>query len=252
MKNLLGVADYGMDVWYGGNYNLEQRLLALKECGFDGLEFLRGGDSADAMHNAVTFHKLGMDFASCRMADPEQAMKCACAFGKKYIWFPMRPTRDIPFGDYCRRANDFVKAARYYGLSAGLHNHLGNRVENQQELDDFMAAVPGAELVLDIAHLHAAGGDCVGTIRKYHDRIAAVHFKDVYYKDLSIGLDRWPERLRFCGLGCGNAGMDMEAIARALQDCKYSKWIHIEHDTHLQDPLIDLKNSADLLKSLFE
>ena len=26
MKNKLGVADYGMDVWFGGNFNLEQRL----------------------------------------------------------------------------------------------------------------------------------------------------------------------------------------------------------------------------------
>ncbi|MBO5724144.1 MAG: TIM barrel protein [Lentisphaeria bacterium] len=251
MKNLLGVADYGMDVWYGGAYNLEQRLDLLKSCGIDGIEWLKGADFAEAMQNAITFHKMGMDFASCSMSSMELTLKCTCAFGKKYVWFTHRATRDIPFDVYCRRANAFVEAANYYGLVPALHNHLGTRVENQQELDDFMKAVPGAALLLDIAHLHGAEGDCIETIRKYHDRIAAVHFKDVFYKDKSIGLDRWSERLRFCELGGGNAGMDMEAIANELQKYKYDKWVLIEQDTHLQDPAIDLKKSADLLKELF-
>ena len=29
-----GVADYGMNVWFGANYDLEDRLLKLKEIGF--------------------------------------------------------------------------------------------------------------------------------------------------------------------------------------------------------------------------
>ena len=33
MMNKIGVADYGMNVWYGGNLNLECRLCLLKECG---------------------------------------------------------------------------------------------------------------------------------------------------------------------------------------------------------------------------
>ena len=89
-------------------------------------------------------------------------------------------------------------------------------------------------------------------IRKYHDRLAAVHFKDIYYKDKSIGLDKWGQRLRFCELGGGNAGMDMEKIANELQKFNYDKWILIEHDTHLRAPEIDLKKSADLLKELFK
>ena len=38
MNNQFGVADYGLDVWFGGNLNLEQRLVMLKDCGFDGIE----------------------------------------------------------------------------------------------------------------------------------------------------------------------------------------------------------------------
>ena len=251
MNNQFGVADYGLDVWFGGNLNLEQRLVMLKDCGFDGIEFLKGVDMAEAVQNAALFHRLGMDFASCNMGAPELSMKCACAFGKEYVWITVPPHRTVSFETYCRQANAFVKAAAYYGLKAALHNHLGTRVESPQELDDFMAAVPGAYLLLDTAHLHAAGGDCVETIRKYHDRLAAIHFKDVFIKDETIELDRWPERLRFCELGGGNAGMDFQPIVRELQDHHYDKWVLIEHDTHLRDPEIDLKKSAAVLQELF-
>ena len=251
MNYQIGVADYGMDVWFGGNLNLAQRLELLKGCGIGGIEWLKGADMAEAVQNASLFHRMGMDFASCNMGSPELTMKCACAFGKKYVWITVPCLRDIAFDTYCRQANAFVEAAAYYGLKAALHNHLGTRVESQQELDDFMAAVPGAELLLDIAHLHAAGGDCVETVRKYHDRLAAVHFKDVFIKDESIGLDQWPARLRFCELNGGNCGLPLEAIVKALRDEHYDKWLLIEHDTHLRPPEIDLKKSADILKTLF-
>ena len=252
MINKLGVADYGMDVWYGGNLNLEQRLLLLKDCGIGGIEWLKGVDMAEAVQNAALFHRLGMDFASCSMSSPELTMKCACAFGKEYVWIMTPTRRNIPVETYCRQANAYVEAAAYYGLKAALHNHLGTRVESQQELDDFMAAVPGAALLLDTAHLHAAGGDCVETIRKYHDRLAAVHFKDYFIKDASVGLEDWPKRLRFCELNGGNAGMDFAPIIRELRDHSYDKWVLIEHDTHLREPEIDLKKSADILKELFQ
>jgi len=251
MDYQIGVADYGMDVWYGGNLNLEKRLSLLKNCGINGIEWLKGADMSEAVQNASLFHRMGMDFASCSMSSPELTMKCASAFGKKYVWIIIPARRTVPFETYCRQANAFVEAAAYYGLKAALHNHLGTRVESQQELDDFMAAVPGAELLLDIGHLHAAGGDCAETVRKYHDRLAAVHFKDVFIKDESIGLDRWSERLRFCELNGGNCGLPLGATVKALRDAHYDKWLLIEHDTHLRLPEIDLKKSSDILKDLF-
>ena len=45
MDYQIGVADYGMDVWYGGNLNLARRLELLKGCGIDGIEWLKGADS---------------------------------------------------------------------------------------------------------------------------------------------------------------------------------------------------------------
>ena len=84
------------------------------------------------------------------------------------MWIATPALRTVPFETYCRQANAFVEAAAYYGWKSALYNHLGIRVESPQDLDDFMAALPGATLLLDTAYIHAAGGDCVETIRKYH------------------------------------------------------------------------------------
>ena len=144
------------------------------------------------------------------------------------------------------------KAAERFGLKAALHNHLGSRIESQQELEDFLKAVPGASLLLDVGHLAGAFGDNVEIIRKYYDRIVSVHFKDIFIKDASLGLDRWTERLRFCELGAGNAGFDFAAAGEELKRHGYDKWVLIEHDTHLREPLTDLKVSADALKAIFK
>jgi len=45
--------------------------------------------------------------------------------------------------------------------------------------------------------------------------------------------------------------MDFAPIVRELRDHNYDKWVLIEHDTHLREPEIDLKKSADILKELF-
>jgi len=251
VKNQIGVADYGMDVWDGGLFNLEARLDVLKACGIGGIEWLRAADMAEAVQNACLFHRKGMDFASCKMSTPELTLKCASAFKKEYVWIDLACQRTVPMEKFLRRSNIMVKAAEYYGLKVALHNHLGSLIEGQDELDMFMKAAPGVYLLLDIGHLHAAGGDCVRTVEKYHDRLAAVHFKDIFYKDQSIGLDRWWERLRFCELNGGNADLPLEAIAKVLQAHHYDKWLLIEQDTHLQSPEIDLKKSADILKELF-
>ena len=40
----IGVADWGMYVWYGGRYDYEERVKSIKEIGFDGVEFAGYGD----------------------------------------------------------------------------------------------------------------------------------------------------------------------------------------------------------------
>ena len=249
-----GVADYGMNVWYGGNWDLRGRLEDLKGIGMDGIECLSCQDAADAVYKAAEFRRLGMDFATVECGSSRSYhMLLTAAFGKEYVWLaPGDMSRRTPFDVFCRRANAYVEGAAKLGIKAALHNHLGTRVQDQQEIFDFMNAVPGAYLLLDVGHVHGAGGNNTEIIEKFHDRIIAVHFKDVFIKDESKGLDDWGNRLRFCELGGGNSNFDLEGPCEALKKYRYDKWILVEHDTHLRDPLIDLKKSLDILKGIFK
>jgi len=241
----IGVADYGMNVWYGGLYDTEGRLEDLKRIGYDGLERLEAASPSDALLRAAMFKRLGMDFATCRGPSIEANIKWTAGLGKSYIW-AQSSAKD--FGVFCRQVNDLAKAAARYGVKVGLHNHLGSVVESQEQLESFMKACPDVGLIFDTGHLAAADGDCLGVVKKFHKRLVALHLKDWFVTDATIGLDKWYERGRFCELGAGNIGQDNAAVLKAAVAAGYDGWVHIEHDTHLRDPLADLAVSREYLR----
>ena len=248
-----GVADYGMNVWFGGNYDLADRLANLKAIGFNGIERLEATDAADAVARAAEFRKLGMDFATVRMTNAPQSMLYTAAFGKDYTWLlPGSSSRDVKLDVFVRRTKEFCKACAKFNITAAIHNHLGNTVESQDELDYLMREVPEVTLLLDIGHLAGANGNVLGTLEKYYDRIAAIHFKDIFFKDENAEV--WTSRLRFCELGGGNKPgfVDWQGTAEFLKAKGYDKWVLVEHDTHLQDPYADLKISIDALKAILD
>ncbi len=240
-----GVADYGMNVWYGGCFDLEKRLLELREIGYDGLERLSANSAADALQSAALFRKLGMDFGTCRGPDIQTSIQWTSGLGKHYVWTQVSGK---DFDTFCRQINIQAAACARWGIKVALHNHLGSLVETQAELESFLRKCPECLLILDTAHLAAAGGDCVEIVRKYADRLMVVHLKDWLVTDPDVGLEKWPQRGRFCALGAGNIDLDNVAVMRKLAATGYDGWIFIEQDTHLQDPLIDLKLSREYLK----
>lgn len=247
-----GVADHGVDVWDGGLYNMEKRLVDMKRIGFSGIERLEADNPFEAVAKAALYRKMGMQFTTCRSPKASTGLEIAAALGVTYVWFEVgQHDRKIDFNVYCRRCNAYSEAAMAYGLKAALHNHLGSRVENQDELDEFMKICPNAGLVLDIGHLQAAGGDPIRTVEKYAGRIVAMHFKDVQVFDETVGLERYGERLRFCGLGEGNINIDFKGIADSLKKIGYSDWVFVEHDHHTADPRTQLPHDLQLLKNIF-
>ena len=244
-----GVADYGMNVWYGGCYDTEERLQDLQAIGFNGTERLEAASAADALQKAALYHKMGMDFSTCRGPNVLANIEWTSALGKKYIWMtPGACDRQMDFDVYCRRANVLAKSCQRWGLTAAIHNHMHQRVENQQELEDFLKAVPDAGIVFDTGHLSMAGGDPVEIVRKYHQRIAVFHLKDVVLTGKTR--DDGSKDYRFCELGAGNNGFDNAKVLEAIVETGWDGWIHIEHDQNLRDPLVDLKISRDFMKSV--
>ncbi|MBT3286722.1 MAG: sugar phosphate isomerase/epimerase [Victivallales bacterium] len=240
-----GVADYGMNQWDGGCFDLEQRLLDLRSIGYEGLERLGAASGEEAMANAAVFHRLGMDFGTVRGPEIHHNIQWTCALGKSYIWTQVLGK---DFDRFCRQVNRQVGMAAKWGVKVGLHNHLGSLVESQQELEAFLANCPGAGLILDTAHLAAADGDCHEIVAKYADRLVAVHLKDWLVTNPEIGLERWPQRGRFCELGAGNIGLDNATILQKIVVSGYDGWVFVEHDTHLRDPLLDLAVSREYIR----
>jgi sugar phosphate isomerase/epimerase len=245
MEMKVGVADYGMNVYEGGCYSLRDRLEKLKAIGYEGLERLEASNASQALQKASIFHTLGMDFATVRTSDTETAMQWTIAFGKQYVWLP---SVSSDFDRFCRQSRIFTACAAQYGLKAVLHNHLGTVVESQEQLDEFMTACPECGLLLDTAHLAAAGGDPLKTIRTYPERIVSMHLKDWITLNPQTDLSKWTERGRFCELGAGNIGLDNAKIIRELRAIGYDGWLLVEQDTHLRDPYEDLAVSRDFLR----
>lgn len=73
------------------------------------------------------------------------------------------------------------EAFRAEGIRALLHNHVGGVFETESEVDAVMAAIPSDLLGLgpDTGHLMWAGADPAAVIRKYADRMGAIHLKDM-------------------------------------------------------------------------
>lgn len=240
-----GIADYGMNVWDGGCFDLEARLAGLKQIGYEGIERIEAASGDHAIQQAVLFRRMGMDFGTCRGPQPELSVKWTAGLGKDYVW-TMVNGKDLD--TFCRQATIQAKAAAVYGVKVGVHNHLGQPVESQAQLEEFLARCPGCGLILDTGHLAAAGGNPVDIIRRYADRLIVVHVKDWIETNPEIGLDRWPQRGRFGSLGTGNIGQDNREVLKALKQVGYDGWVFVEHDTHLQEPLKDLAISREYLK----
>ena len=240
-----GIADYGMGVWDGGNFDAEDRWLQLKSIGYEGVERIQGATADEALGKAGRIRRAGMGFATCLGPSPELSIQWTAGLGKSYVWTSVSGK---DFDTFCRQVNTQAAACARWGIKVGLHNHLGSLVETQPQLDEFMKRCPEAGLILDTAHLAAAGGDAVRAVKLYGARLVAVHLKDWLLLKPEIGFDKWWERGRFCELGAGNIGLDNAAVMQALKQIGYDGWVFVEHDTHLQDPLKDLTISRNYLK----
>lgn len=237
------IADYGLNVWYGDIYDYEERLTMLKSIGYDGLERLHARTEAEVLYTSALANRLGMSFATCEGGTRAQSILWSSALGQKYVWVN-NDARD--FETFCRQANAQIKAARRQGITAALHNHLGSPVETQQQLIEYMNRCPESGLILDIGHLVGAGGDPLEIIDMFFERIVMVHLKDFVFMDTSSS--NWWERLRFCELGTGELGNLTLDVLKKLSDMGYSNWLAVEHDTHLVDPVADLKNSREFIR----
>ena len=241
----VGVADYGMNVWYSGLYDVQQRLEDLKGIGYEGTERLIACSPGDAIDKACIYKRLGMDFALCLGPDPQSTIRWTSALGKDYIWATVA-TQD--WDVLSRQINHQAEICKRWGIRVAVHNHLGTPIETHEQVEKYLDVCPDCGLVFDMGHLAGAGGDCMKIARDYADRVFSIHAKDWLADKKNADDESWGKRGRFCELGAGNIDLDIAGVLQSLQKQGYDGWILVEHDTHLQDPLKDLAISREYLR----
>jgi len=151
--------------------------------------------------------------------------------------------------------------AAEHGLIQALHPHFGSLVETDAETDQVLHA-SGTALVLDTAHLLLGGGDVAEMAKRYLDRIALVHIKDVNLgiaAQVSAGelsLMQGVQRGLFPPLGQG--GLPIAEIVDLLEKSGRDLWYVLEQDAAIAegDPSaiarlrFDACQSIDFLQSL--
>jgi inosose dehydratase len=117
--------------------------------------------------------------------------------------------------------------ARDRGFAPTFHHHMGTRVQEPPEIERLLEGTT-VGLLLDTGHLTAGGGDPVGAMRDWRDRIDHLHVKDVRL-DVIRDAASWDEAWRggaFCELGTGD--VELEAFFAELDG--YDGWLVVEQD----------------------
>ncbi|MEE4542266.1 TIM barrel protein [Streptomyces sp. V4-01] len=148
------------------------------------------------------------------------------------------------------------------GLTATLHPHVGTMIESGEETQRVLEGC-GIGLCLDTGHLLVGGGDPVAVARRWPDRVAHVHLKDVRLalaRRVRAGETTYTAAVAdgmYTRLGAGD--VDIAAIVRLLEDSGYAGWYVLEQDTVLHappgpgggpDPLDDVRACVAYLLSL--
>lgn len=203
----------------------------------------------------------------------QTAMKFLADFGANHlvVFSPgrTRPGANTPaaFRELCARCNQIGELAGEMGFTAGLHNHLGQMVQTQEEIDRFMTRTDEKLFGLspDTAHLCLAGCDVVGTLNRYAQRIRFLDYKDARWttpaKDWVLPngkvLPKDSASARFFAsiYDLGDGSVDFPACHRVLKSVNYRGWICVDLDTARKGPLADYERcrayAAKILEPIF-
>lgn len=143
-------------------------------------------------------------------------------------------TGEATFKAMCESFNEIGAAAREMGFYAGLHNHMAEIVQNEDEIDRCMAMTDPKLFYFspDTAHLHLAGCDVVKTLEKHKHRLMMADYKDA--KRLNNAKPDTFDRDSIFDLGDGE--IDFEGCHRVLKSISFKGWLVVDLDIARQGP----------------
>lgn len=149
---------------------------------------------------------------------------------KLVVFSPSRSNlSEAAFKAMCDGYNKLGETAGEMGFRAGLHNHLGQMVQDAAEVDKCMAMTDPKLFSFspDTAHLHLAGIPVSKYVEKYKDRLMLLDYKDAR-KDGKT----FKEQI----FDLGDGEIDFPACHRVLKSTAYKSWICVDLDTARNGP----------------
>ena len=172
------------------------------------------------------------------IASARTAMTFLKEFGAHHL-VVFSPNRNVGTGEanfrsMCDCFNEIGRAANDMGFRAGLHNHVGEMVQNPDEVDLCMAMTDPKlfHFSPDTAHLHLAGCDVVKTLEKYKSRLMLADYKDA--KRLPDAKPDTFDRNSIFDLGDGE--IDFPGCHRVLKSIAFQGWLIVDLDIARQGP----------------
>ncbi|NUK30273.1 TIM barrel protein [Parageobacillus sp. VR-IP] len=144
--------------------------------------------------------------------------------------------------------NEAAKRCYDLGVKACIHPHLGTEIQDENEIDVIMELTDPNYVFFcpDTAHLAKAGMDPLTIMKRYKDRIAYLHIKDVTPQEATSVLTSDKELPVFCELGLGI--IDFHSIITFLKNIHYDGWITVEIDQSTSTPYNSLKICRDFVE----
>ena len=142
----------------------------------------------------------------------------------------------------CEFYNHLGDVCKEYGFRAGLHNHLDELVESQDEVELFLKLIDPKRFHFapDTAHLHLAGCNVVELFEKYADRLIFMDYKDAKntpaHKDIVLPngrtLKAGSKEATFMNsiYDLGDGEIDFPRLTRILKRRQYKGWICVDLD----------------------
>lgn len=139
--------------------------------------------------------------------------------------------------------HNFADLARErFGLQLVFHPHADSHVEHEDQIERFLSQTDPdrVSLCLDIGHFAYRGGDPIDFIRRHHQRIPYMHFKNI---DPNIRQKVEAEQIPFAdavsmNMFCEPAYgvINYPALRDVLHEVNYTGWAIIEQDMYPAPP----------------
>jgi len=187
---------------------------------------------------------LDRDSVAAQLEDIGETISFAKKLGCRYIYLSGACREGKTDGDYLHEAqlySEIGKRCTAESLTLCYHNHDWEFTADARGMELLLNNVPAEymKLVPDVGWITVAGADPAAFIKKYGDRVEALHFKDFAH-------DGTPRA--FTELGTGIT--DFKAVFGLVKDRPGEFWITAEQDETSRGPAESAAMNFAFIKSL--